>query len=120
MRIFGEVGGPRSGVRTWRPGISRPDLCRGLAIVVALILTLRAAAGEGRHPDAVTVFHCAFGDDWDVNYDLWPDRWVRKTGLGYPHYVNIAIRDDVPEVLPPEIRTAFGRSFSFTTVPLEA
>src|SRR3954469_14718188 len=58
------------------------------------ILAVAAFAGEGLYPDSVTVFHCAFGEDWDVNYDLWPDRWVRKTGLGYPHYVNIAIQDD--------------------------
>ncbi|MEX0610695.1 MAG: hypothetical protein WD229_01130 [Pirellulales bacterium] len=40
------------------------------------------------------MFHCSFGEDWDVNYDSWPDRWIRKTGPGFPHYVNIAIQDD--------------------------
>ena len=42
----------------------------------------------------MNVFHCTFGEDWDVNYDGWPDRWVRKTGPDYPHYVNIGIQDD--------------------------
>src|SRR3954470_11178417 len=63
-------------------------------VAVALILSLSAAAGEQQYPDAVTVFRCGFGEDWDVNYDQWPDRWVRKTGLGYPHYVNIGIQED--------------------------
>jgi hypothetical protein len=119
------VGNPQSEVhhpKAWPRFANRLLALTSMVLLFACasILAMPAVAGEGRHPDAVTVFHCAFGDDWDVNYDLWPDRWVRKTGLGYPHYVNIAIRDDVPEVLPPEIRTAFGRSFSFTTVPLEA
>jgi hypothetical protein len=65
-----------------------------VAVFVALILAACAAAEEARHPDAVPVFRCAFGDDWDVNYDTWPDRWVRKTGSEYPHYVSIAIQED--------------------------
>jgi hypothetical protein len=65
-----------------------------VALVVGLILAVNAVGEEARHPDAVPVFRCAFGDDWDVNYDTWPDRWVRKTGPGYPHYVNIAIQQD--------------------------
>ncbi len=68
------------------------------ALVAALILAVNVTAEEARQPDAVPVFHCAFGEDWDVNYDGWPDRWVRKTGLGYPHYVNMAIEDDATAV----------------------
>lgn len=68
------------------------------ALVVGLILSVNVVAEETRHPDAVPVFQCTFGDDWDVNYDQWPDRWVRKTGLGLPHYVNIAIQDDATAV----------------------
>src|SRR5262245_40153690 len=64
------------------------------ALLAGLILSASAAADDARHPDAVPVFQCTFGDDWDVNYDGWPDRWVRKTGPGLPHYVNIAIKDD--------------------------
>jgi hypothetical protein len=52
------------------------------------------AANEARHVDAVTVFNCSFGEDWDVNYDGWPDRWVRKTGPQHPHFVIIAIQND--------------------------
>jgi hypothetical protein len=64
------------------------------AVVVALIVLAGGRASEARHSDSVPVFHCTFGDDWDVNYDGWPDRWIRKSGPDYPHYVNIAIRDD--------------------------
>ncbi|HVT26935.1 MAG TPA: hypothetical protein VHE81_02845, partial [Lacipirellulaceae bacterium] len=53
---------------------------------------------EGRQTDAVTVFHCAFGDNWDINYDAWPDHWVRKTGMGFPQYVEIAIQKDATAV----------------------
>ena len=62
--------------------------------MVAWIVLACPHVVEARTSDAVLVFHCAFGDDCDVNYDGWPDRWVRKTGLDYPHYVNIAIQDD--------------------------
>lgn len=68
------------------------------ALLAVLILSAKSQAGDARHPDAVSVFRCTFGDDWDVNYDGWPDRWVRKTGSGYPQYVNIAIRDDATAV----------------------
>src|SRR5215212_7641330 len=68
------------------------------AVFVGLILSANVVAGEARHPDAVPVFQCTFGDDWDVNYDGWPDRWVRKTGSGLPHYVNIAIQEDATAV----------------------
>jgi hypothetical protein len=52
------------------------------------------ARGDAQRADAVNVFHCAFGNEWDVNYDTWPDRWVRSTGAEFPHYVKIGIRDD--------------------------
>jgi hypothetical protein len=67
-------------------------LCR--AILLALILSPPAVASDEPHPDAVNVFHCTFGDEWDVNYDGWPDRWVRKSGVDYPHYVKIEIQDN--------------------------
>jgi hypothetical protein len=64
------------------------------AALASLILSAVAEAGEGRHADAVDVFHCAFDQEWDVNFDRWPDRWVRQTGVQFPHYVNIGIHDD--------------------------
>ena len=68
-------------------------LAFGCAVAVASIA--QSAALEDDHPpDAIEVFHCNFDQSWDVNYDLWPDRWVRQTGLDYPHYVDVQIRDD--------------------------
>src|SRR5262245_40159873 len=70
-----------------------------LAVGLLLIAPSRARAEVIEHPpDASEVFHCAFDQTWDVNYDAWPDRWIRKTGTGYPNYVDIQIRDaDDPE-----------------------
>jgi hypothetical protein len=68
------------------------------AMIAGPFLLIAPVAALARHADSVPVFHCTFGDDWDVNYDVWPDRWVRKTGLDYPHYVNIAIQDDATAV----------------------
>src|SRR6478672_11140183 len=64
------------------------------ALFAALIVTWLTCTSEARQSDSVTIFHCDFGDEWDVNYDGWPDRWDRKTGTDYPHYVNATIRDD--------------------------
>ena len=84
---------PQSAIRN--PKSAWVILC---AVFAALILSVNVVAEEARHPDAVPVFQCTFGDDWDVNYDGWPDRWVRKTGSGLPHYVNIAIQEDATAV----------------------
>jgi hypothetical protein len=84
---------PQSEIRD--PKSARAFLC---AVFTALILTVNVVGEEARHPDAVSVFQCTFGDEWDVNYDGWPDRWVRKTGSGLPHYVNIAIQEDATAV----------------------
>src|SRR6185295_3569176 len=91
---------PQSEIRNpiSRFGTLRAKPQAAMALAAALILSTRALAEEARHPDAVPVFHCTFGEDWDMNYDGWPDRWVRKSGLGYPHYVNIAIQDDATAV----------------------
>lgn len=43
--------------------------------------------------ESVEVFRCNFGQDWDVNYDNWPDRWTRHEGPKHPHYVQIGIAD---------------------------
>lgn len=47
-----------------------------------------------RPADAVEVFTCDFtADDWDVNYDGWPDHWQREEGPDYPRYVEIGIAE---------------------------
>lgn len=64
------------------------------AFIAALILSPAAAFGEAPPAEAVKVFHCQFGKEWDVNYDAWPDRWVRTADPDHPHYVRIAIQKD--------------------------
>ncbi|TWU00516.1 hypothetical protein Pla108_14680 [Botrimarina colliarenosi] len=41
--------------------------------------------------DLVRVFDCPFNDDWDINYDAWPDRWQRVTDDAHPPYASIKI-----------------------------
>jgi len=53
-----------------------------------------ASSSEGRHPDTVEVYHCDFGQQSDVNFDDWPDDWTRRRGIGYPTYVEIAVRKE--------------------------
>ncbi len=62
----------------------------GLLIVAATA----APSNQTRHPDAVEIFRCDFGENWDVNFDLWPDHWTRKRGLGFPAYIEIGLEDD--------------------------
>lgn len=66
-----------------------------VALADSIVLPKRTAfAGEIERPaDAIEVFHCAFDDAWDANYDEWPDRWTRKTGEYYPHYVDVHMRE---------------------------
>src|SRR3972149_5989382 len=78
-----------------RPG-TRKNWVRGArrCLLAACLLAGMAGAASGDHPaDAIEVFHCPFDQTWDVNYDEWPDRWVRRSGPDYPHYVNMQIRD---------------------------
>jgi hypothetical protein len=59
-----------------------------------ILAALAAPASEDRHVDAVEIFACDFGADWDVNYDDWPDLWTRRRSPTWPHYVNIGLADD--------------------------
>ena len=59
-----------------------------------ILTTLAATASEGRHVDAVEVFSCDFGEQWDVNYDRWPDKWQRLRGPEWPQYVDIQLEKD--------------------------
>ena len=56
----------------------------------------RDAPIEERYPAAVEIFHCTFDSSWDRDFDLWPDRWTRIRGPGFPHYVSFKINDDAP------------------------
>jgi hypothetical protein len=64
------------------------------AFLGCAIVSGTANGGEDHDADAVKVFQCTFNEEWDINFDGWPDKWVRSTGPQYPHYVNIGIQDD--------------------------
>jgi hypothetical protein len=65
-----------------------------LAFGLVASWTVRAAATEVERPaDAIEVFHCAFDEPWDINFDKWPDRWVRKSDGNHPHYVKMQVRE---------------------------
>jgi len=59
-----------------------------------ILAVLAVTASEERHVEAVEVFSCDFGSDWDVNYDRWPDKWHRQRGTEWPLYVGIGIEED--------------------------
>ncbi|REK45843.1 MAG: hypothetical protein DWQ46_08085 [Planctomycetota bacterium] len=53
-----------------------------------------ATAAVSRLPDAVEVFTCDFeAEEWDRNFDDWPDLWKRREGAEYPHYIEIGLAD---------------------------
>ncbi|MFO0898609.1 MAG: hypothetical protein U0836_14395 [Pirellulales bacterium] len=63
-----------------------------------LIVTILSTAPNVERPaGAEAVFECDFGEDWDRNYDLWPDGWERKRGLGFPAYVPCKIFPEDPQ-----------------------
>ncbi len=75
------------------------------ALAVSLILaTLGAAPGESgdsgaaamAENDTNTVYQCDFESATDRNYDTWPDGWKRRSGRGYPNYVNVGITRQPP------------------------
>jgi hypothetical protein len=70
-----------------------------MAIASSLIIVaiLSAAPNADRPAGAEAVFACDFGEQWDRNYDLWPDGWERKRGLGYPAYVPCRISPEDPQ-----------------------
>ncbi len=59
-----------------------------------ILATSAVAAPDGRYPDAVEVFHCDFGSQWDQTYDRWPDRWTRLRSPAFPAYLPARIVDD--------------------------
>ena len=68
-----------------------------------ILATLAIPVSEDRHIDAVEIFSCDFGDSWDRNYDGWPDRWTRRRGADWPHYVNIYLGNGDKRVKDPSL-----------------
>ncbi|MBL8889671.1 MAG: hypothetical protein JNL67_06810 [Planctomycetaceae bacterium] len=84
---------------------SKPT-CQRHWLSVSLALWLAAACGStssfaqepGRHSAPADVdeyiFKCDFESDSDLNFDLWPDKWRRQTGAGFPRYSKSEIQAD--------------------------
>lgn len=69
-------------------------LCAQQADPPAAPLTPPKVELSGRaESDAIDVFHCAFDNTWDLNYDGWPDRWTRTEGPSYPRFVKMNLED---------------------------
>lgn len=72
---------------------------KSLRKAVCVVFGAAIAAGSGsallsappRPAEHTTVFHCAFDEKSDRNFDKWPDDWTRPSGPRFPHYVQIAI-----------------------------
>lgn len=67
-----------------------------LLLSLLIVTSGPEASIGGRPPEATQVFHCAFDDAWDRNYDGWPDRWTRRFGPGFPQYLKVAIDRQQP------------------------
>jgi hypothetical protein len=66
-------------------------------IICTLAFWLVAAslnAAPRRNLDEVAIFECIFTDEFDLNYDRWPDGWHRRVDEDHPPYVDISIVDD--------------------------
>jgi len=59
-----------------------------------ILAVLAAGTSDGRHPDSAEIYACDFGQQSDVNYDGWPDRWQRRYSTAFPHYVSVKIQPD--------------------------
>ncbi|GIW93985.1 MAG: hypothetical protein KatS3mg110_2026 [Pirellulaceae bacterium] len=46
--------------------------------------------------EAILVYHCAFDETTDIDWNHWPDGWTRKRGKGFPSYVTIQM-EPIPE-----------------------
>lgn len=69
---------------------------RRAAAIPALLLILAAplAAAEETYSGAAELIDCRFDDQWDRNYDGWPDNWHRQIDDAHPGYVRIEIDKD--------------------------
>ena len=73
-----------------------------LSLLILAVLATNASANTAsndRHVDAVEIFSCDFNqEEWDRNFDQWPDRWQRLSGPKWPKYVRVGLDDDIQAV----------------------
>ena len=60
-----------------------------------LILAAQAESPiASRRGEADEIYRCDFEEEFDKNYDNWPDDWTRQKGRGYPFYLPVEIETD--------------------------
>ena len=73
-------------------------------MIETLALLILAAQPSGdmgaKYTEAVEIYACDFGEASDLNFDSWPDRWTRRRGKDFPHYVKIGIKSASPMNCP--------------------
>jgi len=95
----------------------------GLLLPMWIVAGAAEAPSEVRYPEAAPVFHCTFGQEFDRNYDQWPDGWTRRRGPGFPHYVEIKISEGASPAGRRCLRIGMngGAAAAYTpTVPIDA
>jgi len=59
-----------------------------------IIAAADAVPNDQRYAEAVVLLECGFEEDWDHNFDGWPDRWTRRRGAGFPQYLEIKTSEE--------------------------
>lgn len=61
-------------------------------LITALVWAASCGASlDARYPAAVEVYHCDFEEASDDDFDGWPQGWTRRSGVGYPHYLDLKL-----------------------------
>ncbi|MFM2093042.1 MAG: hypothetical protein RIS70_166 [Planctomycetota bacterium] len=50
-----------------------------------------ASPDQGTRGLSTIIYACNFSEQFDSNYDGWPDHWTRRRGAGFPPYLKVAI-----------------------------
>ena len=75
----------------------RASIAQAAMLLAAALLpfsgsdALAFTTGASNDSDLVEVWNCRFDDEWDVNYDEWPDRWSRTHDSERPKYVRMGV-----------------------------
>ncbi|MCC9606930.1 hypothetical protein LOC68_15400 [Blastopirellula sp. JC732] len=76
---------------------------------------------DARHPEAIQLYHCDFSQNFDLNYDEWPDQWTRRGGVGFPRYLDIKVTEEDSAVGDRSLKMSLdGGSAAIYSPPIEA
>ncbi len=62
-------------------------------LLLAFLIVAGNPSSASDTDPADVMFHCGFEADTDRNFDLWPDGWTRRQGIGYPHFVGVHLQE---------------------------